>query len=391
MLAFLQVIEAFWLGPSTGVAGRVLRCLPMDERKRLDELRALLAELDHQILRQLERRARLAQDILRQRGGTARFAPIADGPHLQALERAVAPPLSPTAVREAFVAIDAACRSFEVAPRVLFVGPEGGFGWMAARDHFGFGAEFMRSESSTTAIEEVARSRAEFAVVPYESLSDGPIFPTIQAIAASGLKLVGERELAQSLVLASAQQDLANIEKIYVTPQDHAGAAGYLEAHHPKVHVLDVRSPLVAVEMAETNPGAAALVPRKTMDPSSKLVVVRENVGDVGQVRMRYGVISRLPAPRSGSDATALLFGVHDRPGALHQILHYFKDKNCNLRRIQSRPMPGEGWEYQFYVEVSGHVTDRNLVAALEGIKSEAKVMVIVGSFPLERPERVTS
>lgn len=363
----------------------------MDERKRLDELRMQLAELDHQILRQLERRARIAQEIIRSRGGTARFAPIADGPHLQALEHAVAPPLSPSAVREAFVAIDAACRLFEVAPRVMFVGPEGGFGSMAARDHFGHGAEFIRCDGPLAALEEVARSHAEFAVVPYESLSDGPIFPTIQAIAASGLKLVGERELLQSLVLVSATLECVNIETIYVTPHDHAGAAAYLHANHPHARIVDVRSPLVAMEMAETNPGSAALVPRKTVDASTKLMVVREDVGDQGQVRLRYGVISRLPAPRSGSDATALLFGVHDRPGALHEILHYFKDKNCNLRRIQSRPLPGEGWEYQFYVEVSGHVTDRNLVAALEGIKREAKMLVIVGSFPLERPERVTS
>ncbi|HRI69168.1 MAG TPA: prephenate dehydratase domain-containing protein [Polyangium sp.] len=363
----------------------------MDERKRLDELRAQLADLDHQILRQLERRARIAQDIIRQRGGTARFAPIADGPHLQALEQAVMPPLSPAAVREAFVAIDGVCRLFEVAPRVMFVGPEGGFGWMAARDHFGAGADLMRSDSVAVALEEVAQSRVEFAVVPYESLSDGPIFPTIQAIAATGLKLVGERELVQSLVLASVSSDATNVEKIYVAAQDHAGAAQYLQTNHPRAQIIDVRSPLAAIEKAEVNANSAALVPGKTLDPAKKFVVVRENIGDLGQIRMRYGVISRLPAPRSGADATALLFGVHDRPGALHELLHYFKDKNCNLRRIQSRPLPGEGWEYQFYVEVSGHVTDRNLVAALEGIKREAKMLVIVGSFPLERPERVTS
>jgi chorismate mutase/prephenate dehydratase len=38
-------------------------------------------------------------------------------------------------------------------------------------------------------------------------------------------------------------------------------------------------------------------------------------------------------------------------------------------------------------VEVSGHVTDRPLVAALEGVKREAKVLRIIGSFPLEFPE----
>jgi chorismate mutase/prephenate dehydratase len=47
----------------------------------------------------------------------------------------------------------------------------------------------------------------------------------------------------------------------------------------------------------------------------------------------------------------------------------------------------GEGWEYVFYVEVSGHMTDRPLVAALEGVKREAKMLKIIGSFPLEFPD----
>jgi chorismate mutase / prephenate dehydratase len=360
----------------------------MDERKKLEELRAQLAELDHHILRQVEKRARIAQDIIRLRSGTARFAPIAEWTHIQALEHAVTPPLSASAVRPLFKAIDAACRLFEVVPRVAIVGAEGGFGWNAAREHFGPNAELVRAETSAAAIDEIARSRAEFAVVPYESLKDGPIFPTIQAIASGDLKLVGEHELTQVLVLVNATGNPADIEKIYVCPQDHAATVGYLEANHPRATVLDVRSPLLALELAAGDHGSAAIISRGLLGAEAgSLRVARENIGDDGEVRMRYGVLSKLPAPRSGADATALLFGVHDRPGALHEILQHFKDKSCNLRRIQSRPLPGEGWEYVFYVEVSGHATDRNLVAALEGVKREAKMLKIVGSFPLERPE----
>ncbi len=363
----------------------------MDERKRLEELRAQLAEIDHQILRQVEKRARIAQDIIRLRTGTARFAPLADGPHLQALEGAVTPPLPATAVRPLFTAIDAVSRIFEAAPRVVFLGAEGGFGWTAAREHFGLNTELVRVENAAAAIDEVARSRAEYAVVPYESLKDGPIFPTIQAIAGADLKLVGERELTQVLCLVNATGNPADIDKIYVSPHDHGATMGYLESSHPRASVLDVRSPHVALDLAKGDHGSAAIVPRGSLPADSELRVARENIGDDGEVRMRYGVVSRLPAARSGADATALLFGVHDRPGALHEILQHFKERSCNLRRIQSRPVPGEGWEYAFYVEVFGHATDRNLVAALEGIKLEAKMLKIIGSFPLERPERTPS
>ena len=358
----------------------------MDERKRHEELRQKLLDMDLEILRTIERRARVAQDLSKLRSGSARYAPVTDGVHLAALEKAATQPVQAGTIRPIFNAIDAACRVYEVAPRVVFIGGDGAFGWMAARSYFGPTAELVRAEGSAAAIEEVARSRAEFAVVPYESLKDGPIFPTIQAIAAADLKLVGEREMEQSLTLLNGSGNPADIEKIYVSPQDHMACVHYLEANHPRALVLDVRSPIMAWELASENHGSAAIVPRGAVG-THDLRVARENIADDGEVRIRYGIVSRLPAQRSGADATALLFSVHDHPGALHDILQHFKERNCNLRRIQSRPVAGEGWEYLFYVEVGGHVTDRTLVAALEGVKREAKTLKIIGSFPLEQPE----
>jgi chorismate mutase / prephenate dehydratase len=358
----------------------------MDERKRIEELRRQLLDTDVEILRTVERRARAAQELAKLRSGTARFAPAADGTHLAALEKQVNPPMQADSIRPIFNAIDAACRVYEVAPRVAFLGPEGGFGWMAARSYFGTRAELVRAEGPAAALDEVARQRAEFAVVPYESLKDGPIFPTIQAIASAELKLVGERQLDQVLSLVNGSGNPAEVEKVYATSHDHAACVGYLEANHPRALVLDVRSPSMAWELASENHGSAAIVPRGATG-ARELRVARENIGDDGEVRVRHGIVSRLPAQRSGADATALLFSVHDRPGALHDILQHFKERSCNLRRIQSRPVPSEGWEYLFYVEISGHLTDRSLVAALEGVKREAKTLKIVGSFPLEHPD----
>jgi len=358
----------------------------MDERKRIEELRRQLLDTDIEILRTVERRARTAQELSKLRSGTARYAPVADGTHMAALEKQITPPIQADSIRPIFNAIDAACRVFEVVPRVAFIGAEGGFGWMATRSYFGSGAELVRAESAAAAIEEVARQRAEFAVVPYESFKDGPIFPTIQAIASSELKLVGERQMDQVLMLMNGSGNPADIEKIYVSAQDHVGCVEYLESNHPRALVLDVRSPIMAWELASENHGSAAIVPRGAVG-THDLRVARENIGDVGEIRIRYGIVSRLPAQRSGADATALLFSVHDHPGALHDILQHFKERSCNLRRIQSRAVAGEGWEYVFYVEVSGHLTDRALVAALEGVKREAKMLKIIGSFPLEHPD----
>ncbi len=382
----------------------------MSDRRRTDEVLARLEEIDREILRSIERRARHVEDLIKDRSGNAVHAPIADGAHIGALERAAQPPIAAAAVRPVFEAIDAACRVFEVAPRVAYAAADGGFGLVAARAHFGPRAELLPSATSLSALDDVARSRADFALVPYESVEEGPAFDAIQAIVASDLKLVGERHVVQALSLVARSDDASAIETIHASTPHHLACVGYLSQSHPRATVVDHKSAGAALDAMAADPRAAAIVPRgfpirpapasaaavgdesgsaapaSDGDPAvSERIVLRESISDLGEVRVRWGVVSRLPMPRTGADATALVLGVHDRPGALHDVLLHFKQRDCNLRRIHSRAVRGpNGWDYLFYAEVGGHATDRHLTSALEGIKREARTLQIVGSFPID-------
>ncbi|MFO0551570.1 MAG: prephenate dehydratase domain-containing protein [Polyangiaceae bacterium] len=369
----------------------------MASREKLEELVRRLDEVDREILRTIERRARVVEDMVGVRsklgGGAAepgRIAPILDANRLRTLESAVTPPFPASAVRPIFAEIDAACRVYEVAPKVACVGAEGGLPWVAAALHFGQRAQLLRAETAEKALEEVARAQADFAVVTIETVRDGLAFATIQSIASQDLKLVGEREIAHTLMLVSRTGNQADVERIYTTSLHHALCEAYLASAYPKATVLHVRSALMAAELAGEHHGAAAIVPHGLALPI-EMAVLAENVCDEGELRIRYAIVSRLPMTRTGNDATALLFSAHDKPGALLEVLQVFKDKNCNLRRIQSHAVPGEGWEYVFYVEVSGHVTDRPLVSALEGVKQRARMLKILGSFPLDVADPVPS
>ena len=314
--------------------------------------------------------------------------------HIQALEQAVdaaasrAAPCGPSSS-----AIDAACRVFEVVPAGRLRRRRGRLRLDGARVTTSAAAPSSSAPKRRgRALDEVARSRAEFAVVPYESLKDGPIFPTIQAIAGADLKLVGRaRGHAGARPHERDGKPGRRREDLRRPAGPRRAASRYLEANHPRA--LGARRAIArhgAAELASENHGSAAIVPRgaRLRDGSR---VARENIGDDGEVRMRYGVVSRLPAPRSGADATAAALRRPRPPWRAPRHPAALQGARAATCGASSRgPCPGEGWEYVFYVEVSGHVTDRHLVAALEGVKREAKMLKIIGSFPLEFPERST-
>lgn len=64
-------------------------------------------------------------------------------------------------------------------------------------------------------------------------------------------------------------------------------------------------------------------------------------------------------------------------------MLRLFAERGVNLTKIQSRPTPGDTWQYLFFIEVQGHATDRNIVGAIEDVRKQAKFFKVLGSYQL--------
>ncbi|HEX9297210.1 MAG TPA: prephenate dehydratase domain-containing protein [Polyangiaceae bacterium] len=352
----------------------------MTERRReLENLRRQLAEGDAEILRVLLRRAKLARQIGELAQGSAASA-VGEHELLRSLEQMAADELPPEVVTDVFRAIHAATAPLERPARVAFVLPEGGFCQLAAQQRFGLGANFMAVESPELAIEEVRRRRADLAVFAFESSLEGPLQASVEALSATEMSLSAKIELAAVRSVMSKAGNLAEIQKLYCYGPDRLACQRYV-ASLENVAIVDVRSPWVACQMCLEDPTGAAIVPQAAGERAG-LGVLQTNVSDRADLRIRYAVASARPSHRSGADTTAIIFGVHDQPGALFDVLRHFAERGINLKTLQSRPANGDSWNYVFYVEVSGHVTDRALVTALEEIKRQTRLLKVLGSFP---------
>jgi len=303
-----------------------------------------------------------------------------DREQLALLEKMAEGDLPGESVKSVFREIHAATFSLERPARVVYVGPEGGFAQVAAQQHFGLGTSLALAETVDLAIDEVSRLRAEFAVIPFESSVEGPLQTSVEALSATELSLAAKIEIVAKLSVMAKAIGVSAIERLYVHAPDRLAAQKYM-ALRPSALVVDVLSPLAACQMCLRDPTGAAIV-AQPIGEQVGLVPLETNVGDRADLRIRYGLVATRPTQRSGADTTALLFGVHDAPGALFDVLKHFAERGINLKTIQSRPKRGENWNYLFYVEVSGHVTDRALVTALGEIKRQTKLLKVLGSFP---------
>ena len=354
----------------------------MAEGKReIDELRQDIAKLDAQLLVALDKRARTARRLREVRKDQPPSIPLTDHAAIRALVARSNGDMPQESLRDIFREIFAACLALELPVKVAYVGPEGGSGHAAVRGRFGRSSSLVGAEGTQAALDEVTRRRAEFAVVPFETAAEGPVQSSILALMASDLRIVEVLDATFDLHLMNRTGNSADVEKIYATAADHALCERFLAGQTPRPSVLDVKTPLMACQLAVEDHGAAAIA-SETFGAQLGLEVARRNVLDGGGERVRYAVVGSRPSSRTGDDVTSLVFSVQDAPGSLLDVLRVFAERGINLSNIQSHPVEGQTWQYLFYVDMAGHFTDRPLVMALEEMKRITRFFKVLGSYP---------
>ena len=97
----------------------------------------------------------------------------------------------------------------------------------------------------------------------------------------------------------------------------------------------------------------------------------------------RFLVLHDGPIPKpTGRDKTSIIFSIRHVPGALYRALEPFALRDINLTRMESRPSRGRPWEYNFYVDLEGHVEDGDVSKALEELIKRTNFTKVVGSYP---------
>ena len=78
----------------------------------------------------------------------------------------------------------------------------------------------------------------------------------------------------------------------------------------------------------------------------------------------------------------SLVLGTRHERGALVRCLNVLADEGVSLTKLESRPIPGSAWEYVFYVDVEGHLTEPRLQSALAGLAAVTQFLRVLGCYP---------
>src|SRR4029079_12917548 len=172
-------------------------------------------------------------------------------------------PLDEGTIRAVFREIMSGARALQKIIKVAYLGPEYSYSHLAAVERFGQAVEYMRVGSIASVFEEVNRGQVDFGVVPLENSTDGGISETLDMFTRlSQLKTCAEVRLrVHHNLLANCEQEM--IRRVYSKPQALAQCRNWLAKTLPHADVKDVSSTAVAAQLAQREPGAAAVASRQ--------------------------------------------------------------------------------------------------------------------------------
>ncbi len=356
------------------------------EPRTLKNLRRKIDGIDSVVVKLLNQRADISQKIgrLKRLKKIDIYAPDRESDVYQKIVRGNRGPLSNNAVKAIYREVMSGTLALEGPLKVAYLGPPATFTHQASLSKFGASVDYIDCSTITEVFREVENGRATYGVVPIENSIEGAVNHTLDMFLDSDIKICSEvyLEISHSLL---GKGSIKSVKSICSNPQVFGQCRSWIEKNLPRAELVEVTSTTKAAEIASRQKKTAAIggiLAAKVY----KLKVLAKSIEDSAHNVTRFLVISRTLSTRpTRRDKTSIVFSIKDRVGALHDILVPFKRNNVNLTKIESRPSKVRAWDYYFFVDMEGHLSDEKVKKALTALRKSCNFIKILGSYPIAK------
>jgi prephenate dehydratase len=269
--------------------------------------------------------------------------------------------------------------------RVAFQGEPGAFSEAAAVQLLGDAITTVPRATFDAAFAAIAERTADAILAPVENSLAGSVVRVFDLLVQSRLAIVAETILPIEMQLIGAPgASLADIRSVASHPMALAQCERFFSAHPQwkRVPAEDTAGSVREV-LARGDKYSAAIAGRRAAE-HYKGVILAESIQDNAENFTRFVLL--LPENKAAAWVSAdarkvsIAMRLAHRPGALLASLEPFAKHAVNLLKIESRPIHGRPWEYQFFMDVEASDVAR-LDQALSEARSATSELRVLGRY----------
>lgn len=241
--------------------------------------------------------------------------------------------------------------------RIAIQGGYGAFHEIAANHYFeGEKIEIVPRNTFNELFDSLEKHHVDYGITAIENTLAGSILPNYGLILNSPMQIVGEiyLRIKQNLV-ALAGQKIEDIQEVYSHPMAILQCQEFFK-NYPHIKLIDSNdTALSAKEIHDKQLKNVAAIASKLASENFNLEILAESIETNKTNYTRFLILhdapQTQPAPPKVNKAS-IHFTISHSIGGLSKILSILSFYHINLTKIQSMPIVGREWEYQFYADL---------------------------------------
>ena len=270
-----------------------------------------------------------------------------------------------------------------MSKRIAIQGVKGCFHEQAARlfyeEHGHVVPEIVECLTFDSLYESMNAGKADAAVMAIENTVSGGLLPNFELLRKYDHKIKGEVFLRiQQNLMAMPGQKIEDIREV----RTHYMAINQTREffkNYPWIRLVESEDTAksAAEVAAEGLMGVGAVASTLAADLYG-LEILAESIETYKQNFTRFLILDdSLEVDRPKIDKSSMCFTLSHTPGSLAHVLTILSFYGMNLTRIQSLPIPGQEWQYFFYVDIKfdDYVRYEQALAAVRPLMEDLRIL----------------
>lgn len=271
--------------------------------------------------------------------------------------------------------------------KVAIQGVSGAFHEIAARQYFeGEEIDILPCNTFKDLFNALAADDSLLGIIAIENTIAGSLLPNHNMLRESGCMIVGEHKLRIEHNLAALPgQQIEDIKEVYSHPIALMQCEDFLDAHKKMKAIESEDTALSAKEIAKKKIMKRAAICSSLAAEKYGLEIIAKGIETNKRNFTRFLIIAEPSLAEkmiSGTklDKSSLVFTLPHEEGSLSKVLSILSFYHVNLTKIQSLPIIGREWEYQFYINLTFDDYTRYR-QSLDAIRPLTKAFQLLGEY----------
>ena len=227
--------------------------------------------------------------------------------------------------------------------------------------------------------ETVKSGEADFGVLPVENSAAGSVSAVYDLILRYRFYIVGAVGIKVEHCLAACRGN-ADIKTDISHPQGLSQCSDYIEQHG--LSTVEYSNTAAAAKfVAQERPDGTAAICSEEAAEEYGLIVLKKGIQNAANNKTRFVIISQKPVLPENADKISLCFSLPHITGSLYNVLERFAIHGLNLTKIESRPIPGSNFEYDFYLDFSGNIHTPDTLDLICALHDELPRFSFLGNY----------